>query len=125
MIDIQKHLLPRVPNNAATREHIIPRSYGGVTEPKNLVAACSQCNDLRGNMDYVAFSNLIRRWFKRDPTLRERWHRLSREERYFFRLICLTTHERQLRGLAQRHKVYAERHERFISTYGEKLQLRA
>ena len=125
MIDIEKHHHPHTPQNAATREHINPKSYGGVTELENLAAACSLCNYLRGNMDYNAFFNLIKKWFKRDDMLRGRWHNISREERHFFKQICLETQERQLRGLAKKHELYAQRHSHFIFHYGEKLQLRA
>ena len=39
----------------ATREHVIPRAFGGPTEWWNLVAACSECNSLRGHMFAVKF----------------------------------------------------------------------
>lgn len=39
----------------ATREHIIPRAFGGETAWDNLVAACRECNSLRGHMDAQAF----------------------------------------------------------------------
>lgn len=125
MIDLEKHHLPLIPLNAMTKEHIEPKSYGGVAQRENLAAACCQCNELRGNMDYVAFTNLIQKWFKRDSTLRSRWHYLTREERWHYKNLCLRTQERQLRGLARKHTVFAERHSRFVTHYGEKLQLRA
>jgi hypothetical protein len=125
MIDIEIHHLPTIPHNAMTKEHVEPKSYGGIANRENLVAACSLCNYLRGNMDYVAFSNLVQKWFRRDKTLKARWHQLTREERYFFKQICLVTQERQLRGLASKHALYAERHTIFIAHYGEQLQLRA
>ncbi len=45
------------PNSAqcATREHIIPRSQGGGDEWGNLVAACAECNQTRGDLDAIAF----------------------------------------------------------------------
>jgi hypothetical protein len=39
----------------ATREHLIPRVFGGPTEWWNLVAACHECNSLRGHMNALAF----------------------------------------------------------------------
>ena len=39
----------------ATREHLIPRVFNGPTEWWNLVAACSECNTLRGHMSAHAF----------------------------------------------------------------------
>ena len=125
MEEIDKRILPYMPQNAATKEHVIPKSYGGETKFENLVAACSLCNYLRGNMDYIAFSNLIKKWFKQDVTLRARWHEISREERFRFKQQCLGTHERQLRGLGRKHILYRERHEIFISHYGDRFQKRA
>jgi hypothetical protein len=125
MIDIEKHHLPLIPLNTMTKEHIEPKSYGGVTDPENLAAACCLCNEMRGNIDYIAFTNLIKKWFKRDITLRTRWHKLSREERWHYKNLCLRTHERQLRGLGRKYPLFAERHACFVTHYGEKLQLRA
>lgn len=39
----------------ATREHVVPRALGGPTEWWNLVAACHECNSLRGHMFAVKF----------------------------------------------------------------------
>lgn len=125
MGDVIRRLLPFIPSNTATKEHIIPRSWGGETTRENLAAACAQCNCLRGNMDYVAFSNLMKKWFARDPTLRARWHSLDRAELNSFRQICLNTQERQLRGLGQRYSVYRDRHHTFMMNVGHRLQKRA
>ncbi len=113
--------LPIVPRNAATREHVIPRSYDGIGI-ENLVAACRLCNELRGNMDAIAFYNLQQKWFRRDETLRARWHNISQEEYRIFKRICLLTQERHLRGLARRHIEYAYRHQTFIVHHGEYLR---
>lgn len=62
----------------ATREHIIPRVFGGPTEWWNLAAACSECNSLRGHMDAQAFY-----WMRQRMTteqIREiRYERFERE----------------------------------------------
>ena len=42
----------------ATREHLIPRIFGGPTEWWNLVAACNECNSLRGHMNALAFCQM-------------------------------------------------------------------
>lgn len=122
MVEIKKQEKIVVPRNAMTKEHVIPKSYGGPTEKENLVAACQQCNEMRGNMDAVAFYNLIQKWFRRDETLRSRWHSISRQERYAFKLRCLHTQERQLRGLSQRYAVYAFRHAVFVYHNRERLR---
>ena len=102
------------PRNAATKDHFEPRTYGGATNFQNLIVACYQCNHLRGEMEAVAFFNLIQKWFKRDVTLRERWHHVKREELYAFGLHCYDVHKRQLRGRAKRYIEYAFRHYVFI-----------
>jgi HNH endonuclease len=99
-----------VPRNAATRDHVEPRSYGGVTSWWNLVAACSQCNSLRGQIEAVAFYNLMQKWFKRDPSLRTRWYELSKDELRILREECTNVHTRQLGGLARRSIEFAFRH---------------
>lgn len=68
-------------------DHITPRSLGGaLTDPKNLVTACTHCNSTRGKMSLAAFqrhlaahydieqvkqlSAKVRRWANRPlPTL--------------------------------------------------------
>lgn len=35
---------------ATTKEHILPRSYGGSNEWSNLAPCCHTCNKLRGNL---------------------------------------------------------------------------
>ena len=104
-----------------TREHVIPRSYNGEGR-ENLVAACRLCNELRGNMDAIAFYNLQQKWFKRDETLRARWHKISVDEYQHFKQLCLRTQERHLRGLARRHIEYAYRHQAFIYHNRERLR---
>lgn len=121
MIEICIQKLPFVPRNAMTREHVVPRSYGGEGK-ENLVAACRLCNELRGNMDAIAFYNLLQKWFKRDETLRERWHDITVVEYRHFKLRCLQTQERHLRGLARRHIEYAYRHHTFVYNNQERLR---
>lgn len=66
----------------ATREHIIPRVFGGPTEFWNLTAACNECNSLRGHMDAQAFY-----WMRQKMTIREirvlRHSRFEREVRWY------------------------------------------
>ncbi len=72
----------------ATREHVIPRAFGGETTWDNLVAACSECNSLRGHVDAQAFY-----WMRQQMSLKQiksiRYKRLAREERKY-RLIART-----------------------------------
>jgi HNH endonuclease len=98
------------PRNAMTKDHVEPRRYGGETTYWNMVAACCQCNQLRGELEAEAFYNITKKWFKRDPTLRERWFLISRTELTEFKIHCQTTHARQLRGRGRRHIEYAFRH---------------
>ncbi len=96
--------------NAATKDHIEPRCYDGPTTLMNMVAACSLCNNLRGEIEAEAFYNLVQKWFKRDSTLRNRWHNISREEFRALKHRCTLVHARQLHGLGKRHKEFAFRH---------------
>jgi hypothetical protein len=40
---------------ANTIDHIKPRSSGGISSPKNCIAACSECNGLKKSMDMERF----------------------------------------------------------------------
>ncbi len=103
----------RTPRNAITRDHITPRTHGG-TNQDNLVAACSQCNGLRGDMDAIAFFNRLQRIFKRNPELRVNWHELPAETLAEVRRACLDTQERRLRGLAVHDIEFAFLHLKFL-----------
>ena len=122
MVEICMQTLPFVTRNAMTREHVICRSYGGETTRENLVAACRMCNEMRGNMDAIAFYNLLQKWFKRDETLHDRWHHITVDEYRQLKLGCLRTQERHLRGLARRSIEYAYRHHTFICHNQERLR---
>ncbi len=39
----------------ATREHVIPRAFGGANSWDNTAASCSECNTMRGPMDAALF----------------------------------------------------------------------
>ena len=43
----------------ATIDHVFPLAKGGVHDPGNLVAACSRCNRLKGDMLPTSFSPAI------------------------------------------------------------------
>ncbi len=103
-----------LPPDTLTKDHFIPRSEGGQTAPSNMVTACSQCNSLRGNIAAEVFYYLLQKWFKKNPFLWIRWHRLSREELYDLKLICIRVHKRRLRGKARHHIAYAYRHFAFV-----------
>ncbi len=102
-----------LPRNAPTKDHLGARVYGGPTTPQNLVMACSQCNGLRGEIDAMTFVNLMLKWFKRDETLRARWHNLSREELWSLKQQCLRVYAKQLNGQARRYRELAFRHHDF------------
>ena len=111
----------RTPPDAITKDHLEPRVYGGETSERNLVAACCQCNNLRGEMEAEAFKNLMEKWFKRDPYLWIRWHQLGPDELSRLKINCLQVHERQLRGIAKRYRDIAYRHLDF--TFRERFRL--
>lgn len=111
-----------VPRNAMTKDHIEPRVYGGETLRENLLAACAQCNSLRGEMETLAFKNILSKWFRRDESLRHRWHSIERNELNNYKFELLQIHERQLRGLARHWVEYAFRH--FDFSFRERRRLR-
>ena len=103
-----------IPRDAITKDHYIARAWGGKTTPENMVAACAQCNHLRGDMEAEAFYNLMQKWFKKKPYLWIRWHQLNGDDLYELRRQCIHVHERQLRGKAKRHIEYVYRHIEFV-----------
>lgn len=42
-----------------TRDHVTPRVRGGLDHRSNIIAACSPCNRLKGDMPYGMFMRLI------------------------------------------------------------------
>jgi hypothetical protein len=66
----------------ATREHVIPRAFGGPTEWWNVVAACRECNSLRGHMYALAFY-----WMRMQMTVKQirkiRYERLAQEDEQY------------------------------------------
>jgi hypothetical protein len=121
MILFKNHRFAAIPRNAATRDHFEPRTYGGKNQ-YNLVAACRQCNQLRDEMDAIAFYNLVKKWFRRFEGLWERWHELSKEELQTFRRLRLESQQRQLHGLGVMHIEFAFRHFRLITLHGHELR---
>lgn len=91
------------------------------TTEANLVAACCQCNNLRGEMEAKAFQNILNKWFKRDAWLWIRWHTIQYDELSQLKQECLAIHERQLRGLGRHYVDIAYRHLEF--TYRERFRL--
>jgi len=49
----------KVVADAASRDHLIPKSCGGSDEIENLVLSCFSCNQRRGSMPALAFEKLI------------------------------------------------------------------
>lgn len=50
-----------VHGNHLTVDHITPKSLGGMNTRDNLVTACHECNNARGDMGYKAFVRLMKR----------------------------------------------------------------
>lgn len=110
----QPHLEGRPPPpNIPTKDHLEPCIYGGKTNEENLLIACRQCNNLRGEMEALAFYNLLQKWFRRDSTLRWRWYTLTRSELQTLKTQCDRVYAAQLNGRARRHREFAFRHHEF------------
>ena len=43
------------PGDACTTDHLTPRSRGGTNDPDNVVLACRQCNEDKGDLDLEEF----------------------------------------------------------------------
>lgn len=56
-----------------TREHTRPRSLGGSDHESNLVASCSRCNSLRGNLHAELFAAIVSN-LHQDVEIKENWH---------------------------------------------------
>lgn len=41
-----------------TRDHIVPRAHGGGTTDSNLIAACRDCNQRKGDLEVETFREL-------------------------------------------------------------------
>ncbi|MEN5275811.1 HNH endonuclease signature motif containing protein [Brucella sp. TWI432] len=55
------YCLSRLTLKTATRDHIIPRSAGGLDHRNNIVAACEPCNKLKGSTPLALFLRMISR----------------------------------------------------------------
>jgi hypothetical protein len=103
-----------IPRDTLTQDHMTPRVLGGRTTVDNLVAACHQCNFMRGEVDMEAFANIVGKWFKRDPFLWIRWHEIPWEEVLERKRHCVRVQERRLRGKARRHVHVGYHHFAFV-----------
>lgn len=99
--------------DALTQDHVTPRVLGGQTTVTNLVAACCQCNFMRGETDYQAFKNILDKWFRRNHSLWILWHFIPWIEVLERKAHCVVVQEQLLRGKAMRHPRYAYRHQDF------------
>ena len=108
------------PSNAITRDHVEAKVHGG-TQDQNLVAACLVCNNLRGDMDAIAFYKILQKWFKRDTSLHQRWHNLQKQEFQYFHKQCILIEHKLLKGKGIRHIEYAFRHMRHVRIHGHRI----
>lgn len=102
-----------IPRDALTQDHVKPRVVGGKTTVENLVAACSQCNFMRGETDHHAFRNILRKWFHHNHSLWLRWHSIPWDEVCHRKQHCSLVHEKLLRGKAMRYPHFAFMHQDF------------
>ena len=110
-----------LPLNAMTWDHVVPWSIGGRNE-NNQVVACSLCNELRGNLSANIFFMLQQRWFRKDPTLRERWYSISHFEYRSFLLDRIRIQDKHLRLRARKSVEYAFQHYKLLQNHGYKLR---
>lgn len=75
--------------NSATLEHIVLRTEGGQNVRSNMMAACNQCNGLRGQAEYIAFK-LVMNVVRQIPQIMNNWYTSSDHEFKVIRHEILT-----------------------------------
>lgn len=61
-----------------TKEHIIPKSKGGNNNLNNLVYACIECNELRGNMEFYEFKDYLQNIINKNKSIKIKNYSLNR-----------------------------------------------
>lgn len=64
------YCLRTLPLSQATRDHLVPRSRGGKTEPSNIVLACGPCNQKKGSLTPEEYKEWLRLDFIRNGGLK-------------------------------------------------------
>ncbi len=109
------------PPNAMTRDHVIPKSYGGSGMIHNMVIACRQCNSLRGNIHADVFYRLIFTWYERDPNFLYTWHHLDKHSLWRYKMEVLLYQKRHLKSRRRSSDVDYGRYDHFITHHGKYL----
>ena len=79
--------------DAATLDHVVPRSLGG-RGGENLVVACATCNSMKGSLTHGEFVSLFGELARaRADAKRER--RISRNQRRLVRSIAMWLHRQE------------------------------
>ena len=111
----------QAPRNAMTRDHVIPKSYGGCGYHQNIVIACVQCNSLRGNIHAYVFYRLMEEWKKRDPDFTKTWYYLDRQELWRYKMEVLLYQKWHLKSLKKSSREDSGRYDHFITYHGKYL----
>lgn len=106
------------PPNAMTKDHVIPKSYGGSGFDENMVIACYQCNGLRGNIHADVFYRLILAWYDRDPNFLYTWHHLDKHALRRYKMEVLFYQNLHLRSRRKKDSVSFYRYHKFITHHG-------
>jgi hypothetical protein len=106
------------PPNAMTRDHVIPKSYGGPGLAYNIVIACRQCNGLRGNIHADIFYRLILTWYDRDPNFLYTWHQLDKYDLWRYKMEVLFYQNLHLRSRRRKNSIDFHRYQKFITHHG-------
>lgn len=110
-----------IPPNAMTRDHVVPKSYGGCGYYENIVIACSQCNSLRGNLDANIFHRLMEEWKKRYQDFAKTWHYVSRADLWRFKMEVYLYQNLHLKHQRKRDVRSFNRYEKFKLHHGQSL----
>lgn len=63
------YCLKTFPLTEGTRDHVIPKSRGGSSDPKNIVLSCAECNQKKGSLTDKEFAEWKRLEFIRNGGL--------------------------------------------------------
>lgn len=110
-----------IPRNAMTRDHVIPKSYGGTGYYQNIVIACRQCNEIRGNLHAHVFHRLMEEWKKRDVDFIPSWYYFSKQHLWRYKMEVLLYQNLHLKSHRKRSHEDSSRYNRFMVHHGSQL----
>lgn len=97
-IKILPKTLKRTIHNQASKDHVIPKRFGGTNEITNLRLACKHCNSIRSHYSFDIFSTI-----RNFPSWREIWIDYQNVEKTFDRLMTVEEGQHILSFVLRKH----------------------